>query len=62
MVVEDSPLNPYDRDAIAYRALGDVRFPIDVQVYTRSEFEQRAALPVSFERTVRTKGTLVYAA
>ncbi len=51
-----------DRDAVAYRALGDIRLPIDVQVCTRTEFEKRAALPVSFERTVKTKGRIVYAA
>ncbi len=36
--------------------------PIDVQVYTREEFESRASLPVSFERTVRQKGRVLYAA
>ena len=62
VVVEESPLDAYERDAVAYRALGDIRLPIDVQVYTRTEFEKRAALPVSFERTVKTKGRIVYAA
>lgn len=62
VVVEDSPLSAYQRDAAANRALGDLRMPIDVQVYTRSEFDERAALPVSFERTVKQKGKLVYAA
>ena len=36
--------------------------PVDVQVYTRAEFETRAALAVSFERTVKHKGRVVYAA
>jgi len=62
VVVEESPLGPYERDAIAYRALGDIRLPIDVQVYTRTEFEKQASLPVSFERTVKNKGRVVYAA
>ncbi len=62
VVVEDSPLDAYARDAIAYRALGNIRHPIDVQVYTRAEFERRAALSVSFERTVKLKGKVVYAA
>jgi len=62
VIVEDSPVNAYERDAVAYRALGDIRLPIDVQVYTRAEFEQRAALSVSFERTVKNKGRIVYAA
>jgi len=62
VVVEDSPLDPYSRDALAYRALRGLGVPKDVQVYTRAEFESRAALPVSFERTVKTRGKLVYAA
>lgn len=62
VVVEDGAPDPYERDAAAYRALGDLPVPVDVQVYTRREFEQRAALPVSFERTVKQKGRVVYAA
>lgn len=57
-----SPLSPYERDAIAYRALIGLGVPKDVQVYTRKEFETQAALPVSFERTVKTKGKVLYAA
>ena len=56
VVVPRTPLTAFERDAVAYRALGDIRFPIDVQVYTEDEFEARAALPLSFERTVKQKG------
>jgi hypothetical protein len=31
-------------------------------VYTREEFDRRSALPVSFERNVKRKGRVVYAA
>ena len=62
VVVEDSQLSPYKRDASAYEALSDLGVPKDVQVYTRAEFEERAVLPVSFERTVKTKGRILYAA
>ena len=62
VIVEESSLTASQRDAIAYRALGDIRFPIDVQVYTQAEFKERAALHVSFERTVKRKGRLVHAA
>lgn len=62
VVVDDSPLSVYERDAAAYRALIGIGVPKDVMVYTRSEFERRAALPVSFERTVKNKGKLLYAA
>ena len=62
VIVEQSDGTPFERDAAAYRALSGLGIPKDVQVYTRGEFEQRASLPVSFERTVKTKGRLLYAA
>ncbi len=62
VVVEDSPLDPYARDALAYRAIGPIGISKDVQVCTRREFEERAALTVSVERTVKEKGRLLYAA
>lgn len=62
VVVEDSPLGAYARDAMAYSAIGAIGVSKDVQVYTRAEFEERATLPVSFERTVKRKGKLLYAA
>jgi len=62
VVVQDDPRSPYERDAAAYRALAGIGIAKDIQVYTRTEFEDRAALPVSFERTVRRKGKRVYAA
>ncbi len=62
VVVEDSTLSPYHRDAQAIRALRGIPVSIDVQVYTREEFDTRSALPVSFESTVKRKARLVYAA
>lgn len=62
VVVEDGTASPTQRDAVAYRALIGLGVAKDVQVYTRTEFEERAALPVSFERTVKRKGRLLYAA
>ena len=62
VVVADSPLDPYERDAAAYRALSGIGVAKDVQVYTQAEFEERSALTVSFERTVKKKGRLLYAA
>jgi uncharacterized protein len=62
VLVEDDPRHPYDRDAAAYLALAGMGVPKDVLVYTRREFEERAALPVSFERTVQQKGKVIYAA
>jgi predicted nucleotidyltransferase len=62
VVVAESRVSPYQRDAQAYRALRGVPVPADVLVYTRPEFEQRAALPISLERTVKSRGRLLYAA
>jgi len=62
VIVEQYDGTPFERDAAAYRALSGLGVAKDVQVYTRGEFEQRAELPVSFERTVKTKGRLLYAA
>lgn len=62
VVVERSVLGFFERAAAAQRALRGVPASVDVQVYTSREFDERSALPVSFERTVRTKGRLVYAA
>jgi predicted nucleotidyltransferase len=62
VIVEDSPLNAYERDAQDYLALLGLGVPKDVRVYTRAEFEERAALPVSLERTIKQKGRLLYAA
>ncbi len=62
VIVEESTLHPHARDAVAYKAVGAIGVSKDIQVYTRKEFEDRAALPSSFERTVREKGRLVYAA
>ena len=62
VVVPASPLSFYQRGAAAYQALRRIGVPVDVLVYTRAEFDDRAALPVSFERTVQKKGRVVYVA
>lgn len=62
VVLPESSLGFYERGALAYRALRDIDVPIDVMVYTRAEFDARASLPVSLERTIRTKGQTLYAA
>jgi predicted nucleotidyltransferase len=62
VVVPESSLDFYERGARAVHALWEIDAPVDVQVYTRAEFESRASLPISFERTVRTKGRIIHAA
>ncbi len=62
VVVENSELTPTGGDASGYCARIARGVPKDVQVYTPSEFDERADLPVSFERSVKRKGGLLYAA
>jgi predicted nucleotidyltransferase len=62
VVVPDQARSISDLDSAAYRALCGLGVTKDVMVYTASDFERRATWPVSFERTVRTKGRLLYAA
>ena len=62
VIVPESDLDFFRRSAVAVAALRGLAVPIDVQVYTRDEFEQRAALPISFERTVKESGRVLYAA
>lgn len=62
VVVPSSDLAFFQRGAAAYRALRGIGVPVEVQVYTRKEFDARASLPVSLERTVRRKGRVLYAA
>ncbi len=62
VVVPESPLTFFERGAKAYRSLRHIGVPVDVMVYTREEFDRRAELPVSFERTVREKGRVLHAA
>ena len=59
VIVDQSECSFFERGALAYRALRGIGVPVDVQVYTKDEFEPRAALPVSFERTLRTKGRVI---
>ena len=62
VVVADSDEDFYARFARGFRAVRGIGWPVDMQLYTREEFDSRADLPVSFERTVRTKGRVLYAA
>ena len=62
IVVPESDISFFQRAALAYRALRHIGTPVDVQVYTQEEFSRRSDLPVSFERTVREKGRVLYAA
>ena len=62
VVVPATDVPFFQRSAAAYRALRGLGVPVDVQVYTEEEFRSRAALPVSFERTVVETGRLLHVA
>lgn len=62
MVVVPDDVPPHVRDSPAiYRALAGLRVPIDVVVWTRSEFDKRLHLRVSFPSTIVREGKLLYA-
>lgn len=62
VIVRESTETFIQRAASAYRVLRGLGVPVDVQVYTEQEFRDRAALPVSFERTVAEQGRLLHVA
>ncbi|MBI2761572.1 MAG: nucleotidyltransferase domain-containing protein [Chloroflexi bacterium] len=62
VIVETASEGYFERGARAYRTLHGLGVPVDVQVYTRAEFEGRAQRRVSFERAVASAGRVVYAA
>jgi len=62
VIIPESDESFFARAARGYRALRGFPLAVDLQVYTDSEFEERAALPISFERTVKSKGRRLEAA
>lgn len=62
VVIRESGETFHQRATSAYRALRGLGVPVDVQVYTAKEFRERAALPVSFERSVAEQGRLLHVA
>ena len=62
VVVERSGEGLLDRSARALSLMFGLGVPVDVQVYTRAEFEEWAQRPHSLERLVSERGRVVYAA
>ena len=62
LVVAASHLAPHQRDQEARRALGLYSLPLDVVVWTRDEFDQRAGAAASLPATVQREGRTLYAA
>ena len=62
MVVVQDQSEPERRDCdLAYRGLRGLRVAKDVQVWTRSEFQQRLHLKASLPSTIVREGKLSYA-
>lgn len=62
VVLNESAESRCQRSTRAYRALRGLGVPKDVLVYTAREFDERARLPVSLERTIQDTRRLLYAA
>ncbi|MHB8575859.1 MAG: nucleotidyltransferase domain-containing protein [Dehalococcoidia bacterium] len=63
MVVVPTSDEPGHRRAhYAYGLLDDVHLPMDVLVWTRSEFDRQAAVVASLPATILREGRLLYAA
>jgi predicted nucleotidyltransferase len=62
VIVSDTGEPGYRRDQAAYAAVGDHLLPLDILVFTREEFEARAASPASLPATVHREGRTLYAA
>jgi predicted nucleotidyltransferase len=62
VAVNDAELVQEDQDERGYRALRGLFLPIELHIVGQQQFEHRAAMPVTFEHEVSTKGRLLYAA
>jgi hypothetical protein len=63
MVLVDYPVDrPYRLAQRAYRALRDVRLPVEVIVMNRERFEWLATAAASLAATVQREGRVLYAA
>ena len=62
VVLAESSEDFFRRGARAMRALRGLDVPIDVLVYTRSEFEVSAERRMTFEHGVKYDGRVLYAA
>lgn len=60
LVVDDSHEPGYRRDQAALRAIGLRRYPLDLIVLTRAEFDGRRTVPSSLPATVLREGKLLY--
>lgn len=62
VVIEDLESPTYDNEAKAYHLLSGMRFPAEIQVVSRREFEERSEWLSTIEREVTERGIQLYAA
>lgn len=62
VIVGSSDKPSYERAAEAYGLLGGLKFPVELKVVTREEFDRLATWQSSVERQVKEKGIELYAA
>jgi uncharacterized protein len=60
LVIQDSALPGYRRDAALYLALAGLNAPVDVITYTPEEVRDWSAVPQAFITTVIREGIVVY--
>jgi len=59
---DNIPTGCYEKSVLAYSSLRGLKFPAELKVVTRTEFENRSEWISSVERKVREKGKLLYEA
>ena len=60
VIVDQSEQSFFERGARAYRALRGIGVPVDVQVYTRDEFEPRARIELFKELAEHFRGRAAF--
>lgn len=62
IVVEEPDSPSYELEAEAYHLLSGLRFPAEIRVVSRQEFQKRARWLSTVEREVHERGIQLYAA
>jgi uncharacterized protein len=62
VIVPKSDRPRHQRAQLAYQSVGLHRFPTDILVWTRDEFEQKKANPANLPATILREGRELYAA
>ena len=60
LVIQESAVPGYQRDAALYLALAGLNAPVDVITYTPEEVEEWSAVPQAFITTAVREGKVVY--